>query len=368
MVPMTVDGSVVDVKSHWSEDGGQIITEATVQTPDGPVVVTQLGGHADGLGQRVFDDQPELALGMRVTIAAHTDFDLSGVAHNVVDGVKLQPGTDFVRTGPTKHGNYLYWESGCAFLAIDNAGTKEVPGDQEFPVVDASIATWNDDTNDCSYFKVMSSGREDGIEVNGKDYKNVLKFRDSSWCRPATKDAAAKCYDSSSAGITTATYIDDGGARDGAIVDADIEINGKNFDISVGGVTLGTAGCPSDLANTLTHELGHFHGLEHTCTVPGDPDRVDGNGAPVPACGITNPPVITDATMYPYQECKETSKATLSQDDIDAVCAVYPKSQDPGTCDPVNNGTGCNSSPGPLGPLAVIGLVGLLGRRKTRRR
>lgn len=367
MVPMTVDGSVVDVKSHWSEDGGRIITEATVQTPDGPVVVSQLGGHADGLGQRVFDGEPLLELGMRVTIAAHSDVDLSGISHNVVDSVKLAPGSNFVRTGPTKHGNYLYWESGCAYLTVDSAGTKEVPGDQEFPVVDASIETWNTDTSDCSYFKVINAGKKDGIEVNGKDYTNVLKFRDSSWCRPATKDDAAKCYSTDSAGITTATYIDDGGPRDGAIVDADIEINGKNFAISVGGVTLGT-GCMADLANTLTHELGHLHGLEHTCTVPGDPDRVDGNGAPVPACGDSNPPAITEATMFPYQGCGEDKKASLEPDDIDAICTIYPKSQDPGTCDPVSNGSGCNSSPGPLGPLALVGLVGLLGRRKTRRR
>jgi len=368
MGPMTVDGTVVDVQSHWSADGGRIITEATVQTPDGPVVVSQLGGHADGLGQQVFDNQPLLELGMRVTVAAHADADLSGVLHNVVDGVKVTAGTSFVRTGPTKHGNYLYWESGCIFLTVDNAGTKEVPGDQEFPVIDQCIATWANDTKDCSYLKIVDQGRKDGVEVNGKDYTNILKFRDSSWCRPATKDDAAKCYSPDSAGITTATYIDDGGPRDGAIVDADIEINGKNFDISVNGVTLGTANSPADLANTLTHELGHLQGLEHTCTVPGDPDRIDGDGNPVPSCGSTTDPKITEATMYPYQSNGETKKTTLEPDDIDAICTVYPKSQDPGTCDPVDNGTGCNSSRGPLGPLALVGVLGLLGRRKTRRR
>jgi MYXO-CTERM domain-containing protein len=368
MGPMTVDGTIVDVHSHWSEDGGRIITEATVQTPDGPVVVSQLGGHADGLGQQVFDNEPLLELGMRVTVAAHADADLSGVLHNVVDGVKVTAGTSFVRTGPTKHGNYLFWESGCVFLTVDNAGTKEVPGDQEFPVIDACIATWTNDTKDCSYLRVIDQGRKDGVEANGKDYTNILKFRDSSWCRPATKDDAAKCYSPDSAGITTATYIDDGGPRDGAIVDADIEINGVDFDITVDDVTLGTHGSKSDLANTLTHELGHLQGLEHTCTVPGDPDRIDGDGHPVPSCGSTSDPKIVDATMYPYQGPNETSKATLEADDIDAICTVYPKAQDPGTCDPVDDGTGCNSSRGPVGPLALVGVLALLGRRKTRRR
>jgi hypothetical protein len=97
--------------------------------------------------------------------------------------------------------------------------------------------------------------------------------------------------------------------RDGAIVDADIEINGVNFSISVNGVTLGVTGCDAELANTLTHELGHLHGLEHTCLATGDPQRVDGNGSAVPSCSDQNlPPAITEATMYPFQDCGETKK------------------------------------------------------------
>jgi hypothetical protein len=34
-------------------------------------------------------------------------------------------------------------------------------------------------------------------------------------------------YPASSAGVTTVLYVDDGGARDGAIFDADIELNGS---------------------------------------------------------------------------------------------------------------------------------------------
>ena len=369
MGPMTVDGNVVDVQSHWTADGGRIVTDATIQTPDGPVVVTQLGGHADGLGQRVFDGEPLIELGMRVTVIAHPDYDLSSRLHNVVDSVKVTADpAGFVRTGPTKAGNYLYWESGCVFLTIDSDGTKEVAGDGEFPVIDQCIATWNDGAASCSYLQVMDAGKK-SVEVNGKDYTNVLKFRDTSWCRPATADDPAKCYSESSAGITTATYVDDGGKRDGAIVDADIEINGKNFSIAVGGVTLGTTGCNAELANTLTHELGHLHGLEHTCLASGDPQRVDGAGNPVPSCSATSDPKITEATMYPFQDCGETKKETLEPDDIAGICAIYPTAKDPHSCDPVSGGgSGCATGGGPLGPLALTGLVALLGLTKTRRR
>lgn len=38
---MVVEGDVVAVHGYWTEDRSRIVTEATVQTPDGPVVVSQ---------------------------------------------------------------------------------------------------------------------------------------------------------------------------------------------------------------------------------------------------------------------------------------------------------------------------------------
>ena len=114
----------------------------------------------------------------------------------------------------------------------------------------------------------------------------------STWCRPATQDDPARCHPDSAAGITTATYVDDSGSiRDGAIVDADIEINGVDFAISSEGQTLSTQTCLSELKNTLTHELGHLLGLEHTCRASGDPARIDDKGAAVPSCNavMSNP-------------------------------------------------------------------------------
>jgi hypothetical protein len=375
MGPMTVSGNVVEIHSHWTQADDRIVTDATIQQPDGSVVVVQqLGGNADGLGQVVFDGEPLLKPGMTVDVTAHVDVDLSNHSHIVTDSVairaypaaSLDPVTGFVRTGPTDAGNYLYWESGCIHLTPDSDGTKEIAGDQEFPIIDSCIATWNDDTVDCSYLKVVNDGSA-SVEVNGKDYTNVLKFRDASWCRPATTDAPAKCYSDSSAGITTATFVNDGGKRDGAIVDADIEINGVNFSIAASGVTLGINGCQAELANTLTHELGHLHGLEHTCLATGDPSRIDNNGNPVPDCSATTDPAITEATMYPFQDCGETKKETLEPDDINAICTIYPTAKDPHSCAAVDAGTGCCSSSGGSGSVVLAGLVGLLLLRKTRR-
>jgi len=367
LLAMAVTGNVVETHSHWTTDGSRIVTEATLDTPDGPVVVSQLGGTVDGLTMRTFPGPELLEPGMTVALDAHQDTDLQRQVHVVVDGVKvLALPEGFVRTGPTKAGHYLYWESGCVFVTVDADGTKEVAGDGEFAVVDASIKTWNDDTASCSYLTVMNQGKK-AMEV-GKDRVNLIKFRDQSWCRPAVDNDPARCYDHSAAGITTATYVDDASSsRDGAIVDADIELNGVDFAIAVNGVTLGTAPCQSELQNTLTHELGHLHGLEHTCLASGDPSRLDGSGNPVPTCAMSlSNPAITEPTMYNFQDCGETKKETLEADDIAAICTIYPTSKDPGTCEPVSSGAGCCSTgSGPAGPAALLGVV-LLGLRRRR--
>lgn len=369
-------GEVIEARGRWTADGSRIVTDAVLRTPGGDVVVSQLGGTADGLGMRTFPGAPILAPGMRVAVRAHAALDARlrpSLVLDAVDDVVAPPGATpyFVRTGPTKGGHALYWESGCAFLTVDSAGTKEIAGDAEFGLVDEVLRAWNDGVARCSYMNVVSSGTA-AVEV-GRDRVNVLKFRDGSWCRPAVDGDPARCYPPSTAGLTTVVFVDDAGSdRDGAIVDADIELNGVDFAISAGGQTLGSAPCLSDLRNTLTHELGHLLGLEHTCLAGGDPARVDGAGQPVPACGATTTPAIVDATMYNYQDCGETKKQTLEPDDVAGVCAAYPLARDPGTCSPAGaDGGGCCSASagdGPLGGLALAALTLLAGGATSRGR
>ncbi|HWU87420.1 MAG TPA: MYXO-CTERM sorting domain-containing protein [Kofleriaceae bacterium] len=372
--PITVEGTVIDVHSRWTSDGSRIVTEATVRAADGTdMVVSQLGGTVDGLTMRTFPGPELLAPGMRVAAEATERLDLSQQMHLALDSVRvLAAPAGFVRTGPTKAGHSLFWESGCVFVKVSAEGTREIPGDQEREVVAASIASWNDGIAGCSYMKITED-KPERMEV-GRDNVNLIKFRDASWCRPATGDDPPRCHADAAAGLTTAVYVDDPSSdRDGAIVDADIELNGVNFAIGVNGASLGTAPCLSELQNTLTHELGHLLGLEHPCRTPADPARVDETGAAVPTCSMAaGNPKITEATMYNYQDCGETKKESLSDDDIAAVCAIYPKANDPGTCDRVGDAGGCCSASGgglPLGPvLGAIGFGALVLRRRPRQR
>lgn len=399
---MLIEGDVVAAHSYWTEDRSRIVTEATIHTADGrDLAVSQLGGTVDGIGMIQMPGPEILAPGMRVAVAAHGDVDLALREHIVLDSVKVMAyPAGFVRTGPTLGGNPLHWESSCLYVTVDAAGTTAIPGDGEFAIIDAAIATWNNSTSSCSSMKVMSLGRE-ALEA-GNDGVNLIKIRDTTWGRPAVGNDPPRMHSPQAAGLTVATYVDvckdkdTGGckascldasgrctttsAHDGAILDADIELNGVNFAIAVNGQSSAPGGlCTAELQNTLTHELGHLHGLEHPCLAPGDPSRVDHMGNPVPDCSAvqSNPTLpanmkILDATMYNYQDCGETSKEVLSDDDIQSMCVLYPASA-PLSCDAPgsSSGGGCCSTSGdstPEGALLMAGAVALLLARRRQRR
>jgi hypothetical protein len=362
-VASLISGHVISTQARWAEsddDGARIITDAIVETSDGTrVTVSQLGGELDGFGQISMPGPALLAPGMFVTVDAHDGVTLRGAHAMVVDDVEIDrvagAGSDpFVREGPTPAGSYLFWPNGCVFMTYDAAGTSELAGDTEFPIIDAAMATWNNGVAACGYIELMGAGKASGHEV-GKDYINLIKFRDDKWCIPATDTEPEHCHAAAAAGITTLTFIKHAGASDdGAIVDADVEINGVNFAITNG--TSGGGKCAADLGNTITHELGHVLGLEHTCVTADDPPRKDNNGDAVPACPSSDPR-ITEATMYPYQTCGETKKKTLSDDDIAGACAIYPTAQDPKTCSVAQAPSGCcdaSAAPGSSSLLAAL--------------
>lgn len=150
---------------------------------------------------------------------------------------------------------------------------------------------------------------------------------------------------------TTEAWLDEGHARTwiaitsiahdsatGEIVDADIEVNDGTYRFSAGD------GPPDaswiDLVSTLTHEVGHFFGMDHS--------------------------LVPNATMFRTydQEANPTGGRTLEPDDADGICALYadvpPHVARAGD-------RGCAGGGGP-GSLAVgLGLLALVARRRRRR-
>jgi hypothetical protein len=122
----------------------------------------------------------------------------------------------------------------------------------------------------------------------------------------------------------------------GSILDADILVNGGHLFTDVAAAQ-SRSGTFYDLENVLTHEFGHWFGL--------DEDYMN-----------------TEATMYAYVYPGETKKRDLAQSDITAVQLAYWQADNP------SENSGCSLTRTPpagipwmLGCLAVAG--GLLRRR-----
>ena len=189
----------------------------------------------------------------------------------------------------------------------------------------------------------------------GYDHRNVIVFRQDSWCRyggtpqnTSSSDPSlpsdttdTTCYSPSALAITSIFK----NATTGEIVDADIELNAVYFSWSdrLANPVMAPTAPVADFQNTLTHELGHVVGLDHVCFSASDNHErlTDNTGAPEVDCyGSTPlPSSMTEATMYPSVELSDTSRRTLSPDDEQGVRDIYPRRQ--AAC-PVLIASGCS--------------------------
>lgn len=135
--------------------------------------------------------------------------------------------------------------------------------------------------------------------------------------------------------VTVLTY----SRQTGEIRDADLLLDDVHHDFCISPTCTGGR---YDLQQTLTHELGHVLGLDHS-TLP-------------------------EATMYAAAQPGETQKQTLADDDRTGVCTAYHTQ-----CDACAEAPepGCSAGRALAWPgLALVGLLavaGLLARRTHRR-
>jgi len=253
------------------------------------------------------------------------------------------PAESYVRS-QTEAGAFLEWGRRCVPYHLHEEGGADVSFDQVRAAVEKSFAAWNEVA--CGDLELRYQGITNEDRVGYRpDWANinVVVFREAldAWEHQAGVIA-----------LTTATFCTDPDNTDcpvGRIIDADIELNGAEFDFS-------TSAVPTlvrfDLRNTLTHEAGHFIGFDHT--------------------------PVSDATMFASAPEGERKKATLHQDDVDAVCEVYARGRS-GPCEPfgvegdhfvapveVESEPGCSAAPG--GAIQPWLLLPLVGRRRRRGR
>ncbi len=132
------------------------------------------------------------------------------------------------------------------------------------------------------------------ISQNPKyDGKNQIKFYPSGWQNlPFVPPTSALA-------VTISTY-----NQEGKILDADIFINGEYF--SWGVVNSDGESGVHDMQNVITHELGHFLGLDHTSESLSEPD-----------------PELLNATMFYASFPGQTTNQTLENHDEWGIRHLY---------------------------------------------
>jgi hypothetical protein len=301
-------------------------------------------------------------------------------------GVAASAAWGYVRSRTPK-GIGVTWSGTCVFMQPDSTGSPDLPLPEIITTLQQSMANWQNAVGSQAYLKLMYMDPAP-LEAH-LDGANIVKFRTDRWCHPNDEQQQNICYSSAAAGITTVFFIQDGSDHAGTILDADIELNDINFTFAI----LPTTTQPrpgtqiADLENTLTHELGHVQGLDHTCKDSATPPQeVDENGNPPPPCDqvfllpIDEQQKIRLATMYNYAQPGETIKRTPEADDVAGIANAYPPGNDPSSCKTTDLNAfmtrGCTvgavgAAPAPsLAVLALVlgPMVAVAARRRRRNR
>jgi hypothetical protein len=242
----------------------------------------------------------------------------------------------------TDAGRPYYWSVSCTGVTVYLHGFTQMTHDEVAKSIAAAAHAWSPDQVSCPggdggvthpYFEIVPTMSESGsIPGVGYDSRNSVIFRTDNWTMSGNPNG--KAYDAAALALTSVV------ARpDGRIVDADVEINaiagvGPNWANLDPGVVLppDNGQDHADLQNAITHEFGHFIGLNHTCLgETEDLGPVDDQGVPVPRC-FGAPLDIQQTVMFASTRPNEISKRFLSPDDIRAVCDIYPPALDPQNC------------------------------------
>jgi hypothetical protein len=266
----------------------------------------------------------------------------------------------YVRTTTDKNAP-VRWARSCQVINVHSGNPPpNLTPDLVVTAARAAAAAWGTQMAPCSGFELQVTVDENPASTAANDGKNNMLFRRDAWP-----------YEPSALAITTVFARQD----TGVVLDADVELNavdGGRFkwgDLVAG---IGTGVHVEDLQNTLTHEFGHFLGLDHNCFLAGGTGKrgVDNNGVAVPDCDQASPEQQA-ATMFAAVAPGDTLRRTLTDDDIAGVCAIYPAASAASCTDGgglAEGGCSLGARPGSAG-LALAGLlVSAAALRRRRRR
>lgn len=209
----------------------------------------------------------------------------------------------------------LFWRDRNIVVRPLYSSSQDLTEEDASGATASAVLSWQRAGDGCSDLVFFDGQEPPGSETNlsgseKPDGENRVVWREDRWTASSGRALA----------ITTTEFV----VNTGEIVDADIDINGVNFRWTV--VTANTPefdeeGMPyHDLQNTLAHEFGHLLGFAHTN--------------------------VREATMWGDSPNGEISKRSLADDDILAVCTVYPAGQ-LGPGEPAPEQSACSASGNP---------------------
>ena len=202
------------------------------------------------------------------------------------------------RQATTSTGAPISWAQLCVNLRLNSAGTPDLSWEQVDETTLNSMAAWSEPS--CGGIElalsVPTAAQEVGYLLMGEN-ENLLVFRSAPRSWPHDPQVLA---------LTTVTMCQEDSelCAAGTILDADIEFNDEYFTFTTTEETR-----QFDLGNTMTHELGHLIGFDHSQK--------------------------SASTMFASALPGQTYMRDLDSVDIEGLCAVYPASE-----------ARCNDAPG----------------------
>lgn len=254
-------------------------------------------------------------------------------------------------TGCTLGGTPISWPDACVSYSLNERAASSVDLETAIALAEEAFNTWQSarcppDGAPPSIHLAHSFGPAmcEEVEYNASSGNaNIIVFRERKWP-----------YDSEGLGLASTSLT---ATDEGDIVDADIEIN-ATLPLLVGERrTKGIVPGAHDLLSILTHESGHFLGLDHSR--------------------------VPEAVMAVSLAAGEV-RVVLSDDDVAAICEAYPPERKLSACNdaprggfattcslPARSPSGCSVAgfPSTSGSYA-LGLlgIGLLTAARRRRR
>jgi len=271
-------------------------------------------------------------------------------------------------------GVYFHWGQSCVPVTAYPDQFRDMTPAQVGVAATAAAGAWSRTQVACTFMDVEVDVSSDPTHPAGSDPYNVLVFKDP-WCDPAHP---GQCEPSALA--ITSVWAN---KKTGVIHDGDIEVNADPSLSVWADLDIDPELWKNDLQNALTHEMGHLIGLDHNCysptTAKNSRPMIDDQGNAVPDCADA-PDDVQAATMFNSAKPGDMTKRTLSPDDLQAVCDIYPVAADPMLCPtppppPTDTptggcayGGGARATAGGALSVALAAAAVLFARRRRRRR